>query len=401
MQKQPETFPSLWTLEDGITFSMLSKFLICRHRFWIKYVLGLKESRGFDHKSEYGNLMHAAFEAFAASPKSKKSFEQRVAAGVKGIDAYRKEFDNDLISDSGDIDFWTTVAKAHFEHYATHWRKRDEKRIYIAQEEVFDEPIELPSGRRIRLRGKIDELFQTPSKPGKLGPRTLQENKVKGRVDEDGILMSLHCDFQTMLYLVVLDMKGWTTHKVLYNVLLRPNSGGIGNQIVQRKGRGNAKKGMETREEFCKRVSRLPATDPRLFYHRFNVEVTDSDLEMFKKQILFPVLEQLADWWKSIKDKPSDPWTTPCSREEMENMAPGFCFPRKPNSLHYLRPFGVYDSLADGMRGDYFDFITSGGTNRSGLKRSESAFPELDSPSLANLKGKPNGPTARSTRKGW
>lgn len=394
-----------WNLSrDGITFSLLSKFVICRHRFWIKAVLGYKEEIGFNHKLEYGTLMHAGFEAFAACPKT-NAFEKRVKAAQAGIKSYCANLHKEHMGYSADISFWETVASRQFAVYAKHWQKKDANRHYVAQEMVFDQPTKLPSGRTVRIRGKIDELFHAEtsvktatkikhgviSKGGtksKLGPLVLQENKCKGRVDELGLIQSLHNDFQTMLYLHVLDLKGTPARDVLYNVITRPLGGEIGNAIQQRKGRGKAKSGSETSQQFCERVCQLSEDNPDQFFRRFPVKLAPGDLDIFRKQTLYPILEQLVDWWESIANNPFDPWTTKKSHSEMENEAPGFNFTTKPNKHHFVRPFGIYDSLSDGMNGDYFRFITSGGLDKSGLIKTTELFPELADPSLMNQKAK-------------
>ena len=54
-------------------------------------------------------------------------------------------------------------------------------------------------------------------------------------------------------------------------------------------------------------------------------------------------------------DDPFDPWKSP---------------------YHFRRPFGIYDGLAAGRRGDFFNLLTSG--SHTGLRQRSTAFPELE-----------------------
>src|SRR4051794_6290554 len=52
--------------EDGITFSLLSQFLVCRERFRVRVIEGLSAGGGFNHRIEYGSMWHTCEEALAA-----------------------------------------------------------------------------------------------------------------------------------------------------------------------------------------------------------------------------------------------------------------------------------------------------------------------------------------------
>jgi hypothetical protein len=54
----------LWSGPDGegpnggITFSLLSRFLVCRERFRLHALEGWRTQDGFNHRLEYGNMWH-------------------------------------------------------------------------------------------------------------------------------------------------------------------------------------------------------------------------------------------------------------------------------------------------------------------------------------------------------
>ena len=357
-----------WDLyRDGITQSLLSKFYIDRHRFWIRTVLLLSQAEGFSHRMEYGSLFHAGFEAFAKAKNAAKfSFEAAVKAGRKGIQSYGQHL-RSTFPEADSVLFWTSLAERQFEIYCNHWKQKDAERQYLFQEEVFNVPITLPSGRVIPIRGKYDEIFL--EKAGKRGTANcvLQENKVKGEVDEEGIGSSLHLDLQTMFYLLAIQESGLVAQhggclRLLYNVILRPAGGRY--PLRQKKS--------ETKLQFADRLIDICEKNPNNHFHRWYVSITESELSGFKTKVLFPILEELADWWDSISDNPYDPFHA--SRGSC-----GF------NPHHHLRPFGIFDSLALGNRGDYFDFLISNGINKSGLKK-RPLFEELSNASLSERK---------------
>lgn len=369
----------VWDLyRDGVTFSLLSKFVICRHRFWIRTVLGLRENLGFNYRIEYGNFLHAGFEAFAESGMD-------IEKGVKGIQAFTADLRTKFPESHDEIGFWNKLAVGQFRTYCLYWKKEDAKKQFIAQEAVFDAPMTLPSGRVVRLRGKIDELFKTCSKsktstkPGKC-ILTLQENKSKGEIDEVGIEEQLRNDFQNMLYLCVLNFtecgqeitQGNPVRKALYNLIARP----LGSKHSPRQRK------TETKLQFADRYLEGMHEFPFKHFKRMTAEFRQQELEEWRDRTLFAILEQLCDWWESICGNPFNPWTSKTVFFNSDH-DPVFGI-EKPNHLHYCRPYGIYDGMAMGYGGDYSAFIESNGMNRSGLVKLTTAFPELDhQPSLA------------------
>lgn len=360
----------LWNLErDGVTFSLLQRFYVCRHRFWIRTVLGLRPDEGFKHSMEYGSMFHAGLEAFAHSDGN--SLITRIDYAKKGIKAYGTKLKSQFPDDEGKIIFWRNLAEAQFEVYANHWKKEDLTRDYTAQEATFCVPTVLPSGRTVKVRGKYDELFIQKKD-------VLQENKCKGEVDEVGITSALHTDMQTGTYLHSLDgsdlIDGRTCLDVLYNVILRP----LGGKYPMRQ------KVSETEKQFQQRAIDDIHANPDKYFHRWKVSLSKTDLQNFRNRILFPMLEQLCDWWESIKTDPMNPWMTD-GWERLEGNS--FKPIRVHNRHHYLRPFGIYDPQLNQGRGDFHEFIMSDGQIARGLKTLDTVFPELEDPSLAALKG--------------
>ncbi len=97
-----------------------------------------------------------------------------------------------------EITKWANVCIVQFPEYVKFWQSHPDvvNRTPLLQEQVFDVPYALPSGRVVRLRGKWDSVDLID------GGVYLQENKTKGDIDRAQVERQLRFDLQTMLYLI-------------------------------------------------------------------------------------------------------------------------------------------------------------------------------------------------------
>lgn len=238
------------------------------------------------------------------------------------------------------FDYWNDVPT-----FVSAKRKyRDSAFKYKYQEEAFDVVHLLPSGRKVRLRGRWDAVLTHPITKRLM----LQENKTKERIDEYAITHGLKKDLQTQFYLWSLHLtEGVYPRHVLYNVIRRPGL------------RPGVK---ETVVEFVKRVSDDIDARPDHYFMRWVVDVDIEDIVNFRDRTLNPLLATIVEWWDSIKHDPFSPWT----------LADG-----KPNMLHFERPFGIYDSAAFGNgMGDFHQIRYA--DNYEPFYQREMPFPELE-----------------------
>ena len=382
--------------EDGITFSLLSRFLVCPHRFWLKTVLGLTDEDEFNHSIEYGNLWHVAEEWHGRG----KPYEL-------GLRKYRDQLLERYPDNEEAIDKWYSICCHQFAIYLRYLKTIPGVHKYksIADERTFRVPYMLPSGRTIILRGKFDRIFYTKA------PNTniiyCQENKSKGEIDVEGIQKTVAENLQTMLYQVALrkalvretqysttrkttgnpyvtgvkykivlgegggtssitlpnNNKSWKIAGVLYNIVRRPLADRFA--IKQREGRTiklpngtTTKKGAETPKQFYARVAKLIEQDPSYYFVRMLVQLDEQDMESFCQRTFHPIMERLCDWWDYISKDPFNPW-------------------RDCVSPHFQAPWGVYNGMYGGFRGDYFEYLTSNARDTSGLTKAKTLFPEL------------------------
>lgn len=379
---------------EGITFSLLSKFLVCRERFRLKVVEGLCEPEGFRYALEYGNLWHEAEEVFSRT--------KRVSDALTAIHNYGKSLIPRFPGSEQDIAKWTAIAKHQFPLYVDHWKNHplEAARRPLWEEQTFCVPYCLPSGRTILLRGKLDcVLGIRPPSPKKPLLGYVQENKAKGEntLDDEGITATVHENLQSMFYQNAIrtwqrlpdqdvpfaqpgirplhdlasgsrsaaaQIRTCVISGTVYNVIRRPLSDK--HAIRQRKGNSRLKKPTppETDGEFWKRAGHDEvAKQPDYYFKRWRCEIDDAAVERFNRKTFHPILEALCDWWEWIAADPFNPF-----RVNPDTGISG-------GGFHFQFPWGVYNPLTGGWRGDYFTYLSSGRT--TGLQRTDNLFPEL------------------------
>lgn len=344
---------------DGVTFSLLSRFLVCRERFRIHVVEGLRPADSFNHRMEFGNMWHVCEEAFASYKGPSLTSMSWVQTQLTN---YIRELRQRYRLQQEQINHWCEVCKALFPVYVGHWSKHPDvkDRTPLLQEQVFDVPYKLPSGRTVRLRGKWDSVDLIGK--GKGAGIYIQENKTKSQIDSVKIARQLSFDLQVMLYAVALQCassselarNGWTNEVykrgitdvnlhdfpilgVRYNVIRRSAHKSVESMM---------KKVYEDRDS-----GRIGE-----WFARWKVEITPEDVMKFRRQTLNPVLEQLCGWWEYV--------TT--GRNSLADLMP----------MSWRHPFGIYNVLDEGGSSDLDHYLATGST--VGLSRAETLFPELE-----------------------
>lgn len=335
----------------GISQSMLNKFLFCRERFRIYSIEGLKVADKFSHRLHYGNMFHICEESGELSCRTK-------------LLEYAQSLCKKYMFQQDEVNHWYEVCKAQFQEYVQYWKKHPQKvkRTSLLKEQVFDIEYPLPSGRKLRLRGKWDGVSLVEEDSSYL---ELDEHKTKGEIKEQQIANQLRLDLQTCFYIVALtewiknqrkDKLPWVKEPirgVFYNVVRRPLSGGAGT-IRQHKPTKSNPLG-ESKEDFYNRLAGVIQENPQDFFMRWNVTITKDDIENFKRKFLNPVLEQICDWYEWIKHN-----------NDIDVFR---------GNLHYLTPFGSGYGGTIEQNTEYDDYILHGSV--SGLTKVDTLFPEL------------------------
>jgi hypothetical protein len=335
----------IWKLEDGLTYSSLSKWLQCREQFVLSVIEGWTPKK-ISTPLTFGLMFHLCLELHFLKPDhSSKQIAGMATTAIhqdlssKG--ALSKEERDTLSQIKGMIHLLYPL-------YVDYWGPRDEEVQWLERESRFRfdhllhryRPVITDDGTVKRvckdtvipLRGMRDGAFRDQS-----GDLRLFETKTKSRIDEQGLLGSLKNDFQTMLYCYSL----WVEYSeiptgVLYNVVRRP---------AQKFGK------KDTMNSFLKRIKTDVLKRPDYYFLRFAIDITKQDLLKFIEGTLNPVLRSFLDWYEDIdKDHKK----------------------RYSSDLHYMNPNALTNQYG---RCDLFDMLVRG--TRYSYYQREEPFPEL------------------------
>tara|TARA_Y100000401_G_scaffold30623_1_gene22398 strand:+ start:32957 stop:33919 length:963 start_codon:yes stop_codon:yes gene_type:complete len=298
---------------DGITYSFLDEWLLDREQARLSYVEGWASEGGSDALN-FGLVFHDCLEWIAAG-KSVRSIRRWI------INPYLDKKSHKLLPEDYDnLEVLMEIVKVVFTEYVKFWGDYDADFDYLYQEESFKVEHETSSGHVVPLRGRWDAVYRDTT----TGKMWLMENKTKSRVDQEAILASLPFDLQTMLYVHALqEREQEPVAGILYNVIRRP-------LLRQRKN--------ESVAEYLWRVEDDVVTRPEHYFMRWKIDLLEDDIVNWVSRSLNPILDQVALWWRSIKDNPFEPWDSP---------------------LHYSNPQALFTKYG---KSRYFNLITRGST---------------------------------------
>jgi hypothetical protein len=156
---KPSTQWPLWSgpcgtgPQGGITNSLLNRFLACRARFKAFALDGWRAAPKFNHRIEYGSSFHVAEESFAKDGELTNAIERALDYSESLAEKYPES--------RADIEKWFNVLRVQFPEYVRYWERHPDvlDRTPLLQEQAFDVPYKLPSGRVVRLRGKWDGVL--------------------------------------------------------------------------------------------------------------------------------------------------------------------------------------------------------------------------------------------------
>ena len=116
---------------DGITQSLLSRWLYCRERFRLRVVEGLAAVKRFNVRLEYGNLWHACEEALA------QGLDWRDVLGKEA-----QQLGDEYRESRQEIEKWWNICATQFPIYVDYWAQHEDvkNRESVYAEEAFAIP---------------------------------------------------------------------------------------------------------------------------------------------------------------------------------------------------------------------------------------------------------------------
>lgn len=378
---------------DGISQTLLGRYLSCAERFRIQTIEGLEPIPEFNSRLEFGNIWHAAEEAFALHDNAPSQKNPDQFAWQRELFDYSNELGARYPSALMQIVHWMSMVEALFPTYIEYWSKHPDtlNRTPLLQEERFAVPYKLPSGRTVLLRGKWDSVdlvrevcpLCPTRKPSRITKKCvcggsgisgsgiwLMENKTKSTIDVQKINRQLRFDLQSMLYLValqsVIDNEDPDLEVGERFQFPTKSIKGVRYNVIKRSTH-------KTAESMMKKVNE-DIRDGRggEWFSRWNVEINSRDIQIFKDRALDPILENLLDdyeWWVYCIEQDNAPKTL-----LYDNTIRHDKFPHHQRR-HFITPYIGYNPLSEGGESDVDNYMFTG--NEIGLHRVETLFPEL------------------------
>jgi len=189
-------------LNDGITQSLINKYLTCPYRFYLYAGLGLEEPRQLHPNLIWGDTFHKGLELLIEKPKQQQ-------------DLSPEEWDEVIRKTTFHLKEKFPTAPGSFIHTIKRMLTLYDDRYKGSQkfhtEIEFSEIYETVLGRKVRLRGKVDALSHDKS--------ILVEHKCKGKIDQVQTAREVPVDHQVLLYCYIT-----TARTVVYDLIMIPEA---------------------------------------------------------------------------------------------------------------------------------------------------------------------------------
>ena len=268
---------NIWTLEQGVTPSLLRTFACCKEHFRLQYVEGYS-STGVNEALEFGSIVHYLLEYVY------KENDPQPTRGMLDnlLEEYNTNRLEELNLDKGfvnpqeheKLEKLYAVALEVVQQYFCHYDETEDELEFLATEQEFDF---YDDDLQIRMRGKIDGVLQ-----GANNTLTIFDTKTKSRIDINNLCLKLPKDLQMMFYARAVEkIYEQKVRKVIYNLIQRP-------QQRQKK--------TENLKAYCNRICGEIQEEPTNYFKRIEMDLELSDFKRFEKEQLKPILWDLKEW---------------------------------------------------------------------------------------------------------
>jgi hypothetical protein len=133
---------------QGLSYSLLSKFVVCRERFRLRTVESLVPT-GRKEAMEFGTIFHKALELFAMGKTNSQIVAYFAQKSRKKRKGSRRQMEYDPLL--------CRIASMMLPHYQRFWKEVLSEIKYFESEQVFEFQYQCSIGKVIPLRGKRDD----------------------------------------------------------------------------------------------------------------------------------------------------------------------------------------------------------------------------------------------------
>jgi len=235
-------------ISKGLTQSMLNN-LVCPKR--MLYVLNGYYDPKKEWKTNNGSIVHDVLD---------KLYDSKKILTEKKINQIIDEYKGDFVDDQ-QMEIDKAKAFAVLAEYVIYYESDFTEKTFLYTEKEFDIDF-----RGYHLRGKKDGLYKD-----KNGELWLLENKTKGRIEEDVLLLKTSFDFQLQFYILAEESeRGSALKGALYNIIRNP---------------GTKPHKDETLPAYVKRLRKEIKTKPEHYFKRYQITFTKHDKDIFAYEL--------------------------------------------------------------------------------------------------------------------
>mgnify|MGYP003434972696 FL=1 len=308
-------------LRDGITQSLINKYLTCPYRFFLYAGLGLEEPRQLHPNLIWGDTFHKGLELLIEKDKPQK-------------DLSPEEWDEVIQKTNKHLKEKFPTAPGSFIHTIKRMlalyddRYKGSSKFHTEVE--FREPYETTNGYKVTLRGKVDALSHDR--------HTLVEHKCKGKIDQVQTSKEVPVDHQVLLYCYIT-----TARTVVYDLIMIPEA-----QWML-----PARRPSQTNDNWAEQLftstsgEKFPIAQKK--HHWVQqigpLEINESQIYEFRAFTLDPIIERMYKWFEHV------------SQPDFDHTNPKFY-----NEHFYRVPVRHFDpGKTEIFKCDYFDYLTGSG----------------------------------------
>jgi len=305
IQKSPKFYDMY---RDGITSSMIAKWLTCPKQCEIEYAKGYASHKQSDAIT-YGNCVHSVLQqAYSQStiplPGLIRTYINRYSERIQDDEASSEQQEANEIS--------YAKAEGVLRYYFVHYQK-DFDTTWVITEDTYRVDVGYKDGKVVPLRGKLDGGF----KKNEDSALWLVDHKCMGQIVLDDILLLLPVDLQINFYLWCMVANGQDPKGFYYNIIRNP-------QLKPHRSKG------ESLEGFTERIAEKVAEDPKHYFFRIKIPFTREEILNWGKKQLMPILRDMRRWYDS-----------------------GYKWPEYYNPIALRTRYGLSDMAQAIVEGDY------------------------------------------------
>jgi len=326
-------------LEDGVTQSLLNKFLVCPYRMYLYAILGLEEKRPPEPNLIWGDTGHKGLELLIEKPALSKDFSQEEWDELdQAIDKHLEQY----------VPFPSTfphsikrMLRLYDDSYKLEGPLETEVKFQIPYNTLYN---------RVTLRGKLDGINR----------KKIVEHKCKGSWDAQQIEAEVPVDLQVHMYI-----EGWRAlndcdgiPEVIYDNIRIPDTQFY---IPQRRMNQKLSNWVEQWYEGASSGDYPIKAKRHLWLNQKYFLFSDEHHERFMKFNVNPLIDKLCKWWDTVTDPKFDIEDPRCFGSDM-----------------YMTPVRHFNpSNTEKFKCEYHSFLT-GQLELTDLTPVSSFYPELE-----------------------